>query len=138
MNYAALLAVVVLLTFFFPLSIRVASLYGVSPTVSGGILTGALIFVLATSIIRWQVLRYRHLTARLETARNQISAQPQSPRAYFVEGEHLVTTLLRVGRRREAAEVADRYAELSGVPEVEIVALREAIAQTAKKQRHSP
>ena len=78
-------------------------------------LLGALVtFGLATFTVRWQVNRHRAHLARLEAARAQVAADPQNPRAYFVGGEHLGTLLLRLDRRREAAEVIDRYARLGG------------------------
>lgn len=138
MNYAASLAVVVLLTFFFPLTMRIASLYGVPRALSAGVLGGLFIFAVATYLIRFQVMRFRRLSLRLDKARAQIAANPGEARAYFVEGEHLATTLLRLGRRREATEVTNSYAQLAGVQEVELLALREAIAQTEKRQRRRP
>lgn len=137
-NYAASLAVVVLLTFFFPLSMRIASFYGVPRALSASILAGALIFAVTTALIRRRVMHFRRLTARLEAARAQVESAPQERRSYFVEGEHLATTLLRLGRRREAAEVTDQYALLEGVPEVDIRALREAISLAEQKQRRGP
>lgn len=128
----------VLLTFFFPLSMRVASFYGVPRALGASVMAGLFIFAVTTTFIRRRVTRFRKLSARLEVAREQVSASPQQRLSYFMEGEHLATTLLRLGRRREAAEVTDQYAKLPEVPEVEVRALREAISQTAQKQRRSP
>jgi hypothetical protein len=64
-----------------------------------------------------------------------VGADPKNPRAYFVSGEHLASLLLRLGRRREAAEVIDRYARLGGARESEIVSLRELLLQAERRQK---
>ena len=135
MNYAASLAVVVVLAFFFPLAVRLASAYGVSRTLSAPTLAALLLFAAATYLIRFQVTRFRRSTTRLDAARAQVAQQPDSPRAYFVDGEHLAQMLLRLGRRREAADVIDRYARLGGAPEAEIAALQAALIKVERRQR---
>ena len=45
--------------------------------------------------------------------------------------------LLALGRRREAAEVIDRYSRLGGARESEIVALRGALSQAERRQRRA-
>lgn len=134
MNYAASLATVVVLAFFFPLLVRLASGFGVSRSLSASTLAVVLTFLTASYLIRFQVTRFRHSTTRLDAARTQVAQQPGVPRAYFVDGEHLASMLLRLGRRREAADVVDRYAQLGGVSEADITALREALAR-AKRRR---
>ncbi|TSA87725.1 hypothetical protein FNU79_00190 [Deinococcus detaillensis] len=135
MNYAASLATVVILAFFFPLLVRLASGYGVSRSLSASTLAVVLTFVVATSLIRFQVTRFRVSTTKLDEARAQAALHPNQARAYFVGGEHLATLLLRMGRRREAADVIDRYAQLGGAKESEIVTLREALAKAERRQR---
>ena len=135
MNYAASLAVVVVLTFFFPLAVRVGLYYDVPRSLVIIALSAVLTFVAATLVIRWQVGRHRDAAALLELARAQVGADPQNPRAYFVGGEHLAGLLLRLDRRREAAEVIDRYARLGGARESEIVALRELLVQAERRQK---
>lgn len=135
MNYAASLALVAVLTFFFPLAVRVGLYYDVPRSLVAITVAALLTFLAATAGIRWQVARYRHSTARLEAARAQVGADPQNPRAYFVGGEHLADLLLRLGRRREAAEVIDRYARLGGARESEIVSLRQLQAQAERRQK---
>ncbi len=135
MNYAASLAVVVVLTFFFPLAVRVGLYYDVPRSLVLIALSAVLTFVAATLVIRWQVGRHRDAAALLELARAQVGADPQNPRAYFVGGEHLAGLLLRLDRRREAAEVIDRYARLGGARESEIVALRELLVQAERRQK---
>jgi len=135
LNYAASLAVVVVLTFFFPLAVRVGLYYDVPRSLVLIALSAVLTFVAATLVIRWQVGRHRDAAALLELARAQVGADPQNPRAYFVGGEHLAGLLLRLDRRREAAEVIDRYARLGGARESEIVALRELLVQAERRQK---
>jgi len=134
-NYAASLAVVVVLTFFFPLAVRVGLYYDVPRSLVLIALSAVLTFVAATLVIRWQVGRHRDAAALLELARAQVGADPQNPRAYFVGGEHLAGLLLRLDRRREAAEVIDRYARLGGARESEIVSLRELLVQAERRQK---
>ncbi|GGQ96165.1 MULTISPECIES: hypothetical protein [Deinococcus] len=135
MNYAASLAVVVLLTFFFPLAVRVGMSYDVSRSSVVTTMLAILIFVAATVFIRWQVARTREASATLELARAQVNREPDNPRAYYVQGEHLAGLLLRLGRRREAAAVIDRYASLGGARESEITALRELLMQAERRQK---
>lgn len=135
MNYAASLAVVVVLTFFFPLAVRIGLYYDVPRSLVLIALGAALTFAATTLIIRWQVARHRDTSALLELARSQVGADPKNPRAYFVSGEHLASLLLRLGRRREAAEVIDRYARLGGARESEIVSLRELLLQAERRQK---
>ncbi|MFC4456074.1 hypothetical protein [Deinococcus sonorensis] len=135
MNYAASLAVVVILTFFFPLTVRIGVAYGLPRTLATVALAAVLTFVAATLLIRWQVARYRQAAESVEEARRQVNLDPQNPRAYFVGGEHLASLLLRLGRRREAAEMIDRYARLGGARESEIVALQTALSQAERRQR---
>ncbi len=137
MNYAASLATVVVLAFFFPLLVRLASGFGVSRSLSASTLAVLLTFVAASSLIRFQVTRFRHSTTRLDAARAQVAQQPDAARAYFVDGEHLASMLLRLGRRREAADVIDRYAQLGGARETEITALREALARAERRRRET-
>ena len=86
MNYAATLAVMVVLAFCFPLTLRLGAGFGVSQTITISVL-GAL--------------------------------------------------LLRLDRRREAAETIDRYARLGGARESEIVALQEALSRANRRQRRA-
>ena len=135
MNYAASLAVVVVLAFFFPLAVKFASVYGVPRSLSASTLAALLTFVATTALIRFQVTRHRRSTSRLDAARAQVALQPDSPRAYYLDGEHLASMLLRLGRRREAAEVIDRYARLGGATESEITALQAALTSAERRQR---
>lgn len=137
MNYAATLAVLVVLAFFFPLTVRLGTALGVPEAYSTSVLGALLTFALATYLVRWQVGRHRAVLERLEVARAQVAADPENPRAYFVGGEHLGALLLRLDRRREAAEVIDRYARLGGARESEILALHEALSGAERRQRRA-
>lgn len=137
MNYAATLAVMVVLAFTFPLSVRLGAQVGISENVSLSLVGALLSFTLAAYLVRWQVNRYRANLERLEIGRQQVLSDPENPRSYFVDDEHLGALLLRLGRRREASEVIDRYARLGGARESEIVALREALSKAERRQRRA-
>lgn len=137
MNYAATLAVVVMLAFMFPVSVRLAAQLGVPEALTASVLGAVVIFALAAYAVRWQVNRHSARLAVLAQAREQVQADPENPRSYFVNGEHLGALLLRLGRRREAAEVIDRYSRLGGARESEIVALREALGAAERRQRRA-
>lgn len=128
MNYAALLAVMVLLAFCFPLAVRASEYLGLSAAAASVTLWALLLFGVAASIVRWRVAQERQQAAVLEQAREQVTAHPADSAAYFVQGQHLALLLLRRGRRREAAEVIDRYAQLGGATEAKILMLREALS----------
>nr|WP_221269862.1 hypothetical protein [Deinococcus budaensis] len=131
------MAVLVILAFTFPLVVRLGTALGVPEAYSAAALGALLTLALATYLVRWQVGRHRVTLDRLAAARAQVTADPENPRAYFVGGEHLGTILLRLGRRREASEVIDRYARLGGARESEIVALREALSNAERRQRRA-
>ena len=135
MNYAASLAVVAVLTFFFPLAVRIGLYYDVPRSLVSTTLGAVLTFVAATLMIRWQVGHSRRDTEQLELGRAQVGADPQNPRAYFVGDEHLAALLLRLGRRREATEMIERFAGLGGVRETEIASLRQLLSQAERRQR---
>ena len=137
MNYAATLAVLVILTFFFPITVRLGAALGVPEARGATILGGLLVFGVAAYLVRWQVRRHAVRLSALNAARAQVVADPENPRAYFVEGQHLGQLLLKLGRRREAAEVIDRYSRLGGARESEIVALREALGAAERRQRRA-
>jgi hypothetical protein len=137
LNYAATLAVLVILAFCFPLTVRLGTQIGVPEAYSAAALGALLTLALATYLVRWQVGRHRVTLERLAAARAQVAADPENPRAYFVGGEHLGIILLGLGRRREASEVIDRYARLGGARESEIVALREALSSAARRQQRA-
>lgn len=135
MNYAASLAVVVVLTFFFPLAVRVGSAFDVPRSLVLTALGACLTFLATTLFIRWQVGRHRQTASQLEQIRAQVNADPRNPRAYFAGDEHMVALLLRLGRRREAAETIDRYARLGGARESEIMTLRQALLEAERRQK---
>lgn len=135
MNYAAMLAVVVILTFFFPLSVRLARENGVPGSLITIVLAALAVFGLAFWFVRWQVSLHRDRLDRLAMLRAQVAGDPENPRAYFLGDEHLAALLLRLGRRREAGEVIDRYARLGGARETEISALRESLAAQTRRTR---
>jgi hypothetical protein len=136
-NYAATLAVLVILAFCFPITVRLGVALGIPEALGASVLGAALVFGITAYLVRWQVGRHSLRLSRLTEARAQVAADPDDPRAYFVQGEHLGRMLLALGRRREAAEVIDRYSRLGGARESEIVALREALSQAERRQRRA-
>ena len=137
MNYAATLAVLVVLAFCFPITVRLGAALGIPEALGAAVLGAVLVFGITAYLVRWQVARHSLRLSRLEQARAQVAADPDDPRSYFLEGEHLGQMLLALGRRREAAEVIDRYSRLGGARESEIVALRGALSQAERRQRRA-
>lgn len=136
-NYAATLAVLVVLAFCFPLSERLAAQTGLSEVVVVAALLGLVTFLVAANSVRRRVNAHRDLLAQLQQAREQVGATPQDPEAYYVDGQHLAAMLLRLGRRREASEIIDRYAQLGGARETDIIRLREALSRAESRQRRA-
>lgn len=136
-NYAATLAVLVVLAFCFPLSERLATQTGLSEVVVISALLGLLTFLVAANSVRRGVNAHRDRLAQLQQAREQVRATPQDPEAYYVGGQHLAAMLLQLGRRREASEIIDRYARLGGARETDIVGLREALSRAESRQRRA-
>lgn len=112
MNYAALLAVLVVLSLAFPVLVRVASANGV-PQASSIVaaLLGA-VFVLAWFLIRQRVNNYREITARVTRIKTRLEQTPTDPEAYFDDNEHLGDLLSKINRKREALEVFEAYLKL--------------------------
>lgn len=133
-NYAALLAVMVLLAFCFPMAVHLGESLGLSAGTAAVALWSLLVFALAFTFVRWQVARERQRAAQLEQGRMQVLERPSDSAAYFVGGQHLALLLLQRGRRREAAELIDRYAQLGGAREAEILMLREALSSASRWQ----
>ena len=109
MNYAALLGVLVVLAFAFPVLVRFARSQGVpqSWAVVAGLL-GA-VFVLAWYLIRQRVQRHRDNTEKVTRIRSQLAERPDDTDAYFLDNEHLGDLLWSINRRHEALEVFERY-----------------------------
>jgi Ca2+/H+ antiporter len=112
MNYAALLAVLVVLSLAFPVLVRVANASGVPQANSVvAALLGALL-VLAWFLIRQRVNRHREIAARVARVKQRLEQTPNDPEAYFDDNEHLGDLLSGINRKREALEVFERYLKL--------------------------
>ncbi len=114
MNYAAVLAVLMLLSFAFPGLVQLAHNQGIPA--SHAVIAG-LVVVLALSawaVIRRQVRRYRSVLSSVLLAKRQIAEEPQNPAAYFVAEHHVSDLLIRLGRHREAKQLRESYSRLSG------------------------
>ncbi len=109
MNYAALLAVLVVLGLLFPVLVRVANASGV-PSASSilGALFGA-VAILAWFLIRERVQRYRDTQDKIEIIKQNITQNPDDYTSYLLENEFLGDLLVRANRRREAIEVFERF-----------------------------
>jgi hypothetical protein len=108
-NYAALLAVLVVLGLFFPVLVRLANANGI-PRASSilGAVFGA-IAVIAWFVIRERVKRYRETQAKIETIKANVTQNPDDFSSYLLENEFLGDLLVRANRRREAIEVFERF-----------------------------
>jgi hypothetical protein len=108
-NYAALLAVLVVLGLSFPVLVRLANANGI-PQASSilGAVFGA-IAVLAWFVIRERVKRYRETQAKIETIKANIAQNPEDFSSYLLENEFLGDLLVKANRRREAIEVFERF-----------------------------
>jgi len=140
MNYAAVLAVLLVLSFSFPLLLEWGEQAGLSRP--SGVMTLLVLSLLLASwwLIRLTVHRHRRILERLERIQNQILEAPQDPQAYFEGGEHLGDLLLRLGRRRESVECFERYARLEGAMDLERERMREQLERgysTSEVQRSS-
>lgn len=134
-NYAATLAVLMVLAFVFPLLVRFAADHGLARSTATTALVVLTAFGFAVTAIRARVANHRLALEQLGAARAQIERDPHDPHAFFVNGDHVGAVLLRLGRRREANEMIDRYAQLSGARESEIMALRAQLARAARRRR---
>ncbi len=138
MNYAGVLAVVMVLSFSFPLLVRLGSILGVPrPNTFTTLIVGTLLFG-AWYLIRKAVHLHRVRVERINKVRQNILEQPGNPEAYFDNGEHLGNLLLRIGRRREAKAIFAHYSHLEGAVDLEREKLRarleEGYPQTAVHQ----
>lgn len=133
MNYAAVLAFVMVFAFSFPVLVRIANSVGVarSTILIALVLTAFLLFF--TQWVRRRVSLYRKTVDKIEQAKAQTSQSPNSDSAYYVGGEHLGELLLRVGKRREAIAVYERYLELQKTEGKDVQALV-ARLQTLRSQ----
>lgn len=112
MNYAALLAVLVVLGLAFPVLVRFANANGVSQSVSIVAAVFGAVLVLAWFFIRQRVATYRQVGERVERLKAKLEANPDNPEAFFDQNEHLGDLLIRINRRREALAVFERYVAL--------------------------
>jgi predicted nuclease with TOPRIM domain len=111
-NYAALLAVLVVLGLAFPVLVRLANANGVPQSVSIVAAGLGAVFVLAWFLIRQRVARYRQIGERVAAIKTRVQASPDDPEAYFDQNEHLGDLLIAINRRREALGVFETYVAL--------------------------
>jgi hypothetical protein len=124
MNYAGVLAVVMVLAFLFPLLVRLGSMLGMPrPDTLTALLVGILLAG-AWYGIRKAVHLHRLRLERINRVRQNILEQPENPETYFDQGEHLGNLLIRIGRRREAKAIFEHYSSLEGAMDLEREKLR--------------
>jgi cell division protein FtsB len=111
-NYAALLAVLVVLGLAFPVLVRLANANGVPQSVSLVAAGLGAVFVLAWFFIRQRVARYRQIGERVAAIKTRLEQTPNDPEAYFDQNEHLGDLLVAINRRREALVVFETYVAL--------------------------
>jgi hypothetical protein len=128
-NYAALLVVLVVLTFAFPSLVRLAQARGVPQSWALVAASLGAVFVLAWYLVRQRVQRYRDASDRVATIRSQLEANPDSPEAYFLEGDHLGDLLILMNRRHEALEVFETYLGLEAARGKSLPALEQRISR---------
>jgi len=134
-NYAASLAVLMVLAFVFPLLMRFAADHGVAAGTTTTTLVVLVAFWFAVWAIRARVARHRSNLERVAQVRAQLVEDPLNPQSFYAGDEHVGFLLLRLGRRREAIDVIDRYARLRGAREVEVIALRAALERAERRRR---
>jgi hypothetical protein len=111
-NYAALLVVLVVLTFAFPAMVRFTRAQGIP---QGWAIAAAIcgaVFVLAWYFIRERVQRDRVTREKVDQIQQQLAQRPQDPEAFFLNGEHVGDLLVKLKRPEEALEVFGRYLAL--------------------------
>jgi hypothetical protein len=129
LNYAALLAVLVILGLAFPVLVRVANANGIPQSISLVAAALGAILVLSWFFIRQRVLRYREIGARIEKIKKTLLEHPDSPDHYFDLNEHLGDLLIATNRRREALGVFETYLELEKKAGRELPKLEAKIAK---------
>lgn len=102
MNYAALLALLVFLSFSLPLLVRLAEMVGVPRGL--GVVTTLVIaaFLLGWVVIRWRVRRRLAVETRIAEVVKARAERPDDLSAFYSQGEHVGDLLLFLGREREA------------------------------------
>ena len=128
-NYAALLVVLVVLTFAFPPLVRLAQAQGIPQSWTLVATSLGAIFVLAWYLVRQRVQRYRHASEKVATIRAQLEAKPNEPEAYFLEGDHLGDLLMLMNRRHGALEVFEAYLALEATRGKNLPALEQRISR---------
>jgi hypothetical protein len=128
-NYAALLVVLVVLTFAFPPLVRLAQAQGIPQSWTLVAASLGAVFVLAWYLVRQRVQRYRDASEKVTTIRAQLEAKPNEPEAYFLEGDHLGDLLMLMNRRHEALEVFEAYLGLEAARGKNLPALEQRISR---------
>jgi tetratricopeptide (TPR) repeat protein len=111
-NYAALLVVLVVLTFAFPAMVRFTRAQGIQQGWAIAATICGAAFVLAWYFIRERVQRDRLTREKIDSIRAQLDQQPDDPEAFFLNGEHIGDLLVKLKRRDEALEIFERYLAL--------------------------
>ncbi|MFN3265344.1 MAG: hypothetical protein ACK41E_00740 [Deinococcales bacterium] len=129
MNYAALLAVLVVLGLAFPVLVRIANANGIPQAVSIVAAVFGALLMLAWVLIRGRVALYRQVGERVERLKASLETNPDNPEAYFDQNEHLGDLLIRINRRREALAVFERYLALEQAQGKELPKFKARIAK---------
>ena len=129
MNYAALLAVLVILGLAFPVLVRVANANGIPQSVSLVATSLGAVLVLAWFLIRQRVAITHQAAARVEKIKQQLQTQPENPSLYFDQNEHLGDLLITINRRREALQVFQKYLVLEQTAGKDLPKLEAKIAK---------
>lgn len=112
MNYAALLAVLVVLTFAFPAMVRFTRAQGIEQGWAIAATICGAVFVLAWYFIRERVQRDRVTREKVDQIRAQIAEHPDDSKAFFLNGEHIGDLLVKLRRHEEAVAIFGQYLAL--------------------------
>jgi hypothetical protein len=102
MSYAALLALLLVLSFSIPFLVRLGERLGVPPGL--GVVTAfvTVVFILGWIVIRWRVKKRLAIEERIAEVVLRRAERPDATAAFYSEGEHVGDLLLSLGRYREA------------------------------------
>ncbi len=110
MSYAALLALLLVLSFSIPFLVRLVERLGVPPGL--GVVTTfvTVVFILGWIVIRWRVNKRLAVEERIAQVVLRRAEHPDDTDAFYSEGEHVGDLLLSLGRYREALAEFEAHA----------------------------
>lgn len=113
MNYASLIAILAALSFSLPFLVNLATRAGIPRGYGITTTLAAAVFVLAWIFVRSRVRRRLAIEERITLINRQRAASPDSPDAFYLQGDHLGDLLLTLGRQREALDAFETHHQLA-------------------------